>query len=330
MEQQLRDWFNTYYPSAVEKIEAVPEFSKAYPLYLQLKEEQNLLKSYRTYEQETQKTAYMRVKLCKKVPAIPHLEALEMKHLTKLQKHYHAGLERTCGVAFVTFRSIEALNKVRAAHGNASTAFFQLHEACSPSDVNWTYVNSTPLHGMCFKFALTLLFIVIFLVFLTPTNFINFFTSIYEQGVGSAGAGFIGEYLPTILLLVYQQVLLPYTIDFLVSTERHVSKSEAAVSSMTKFLLFNSFYVFFLQFFGMQFIKVVDMAIYGNLNAWVTKVANSLTSTGQFFCIFMLQMALLGNAIDMLQPLRLVLVKVAEYQAITQEERVKAYTVTLT
>lgn len=327
VEQQLRDWLDSHYPGAVAKVEAVPEFSKAYPLYTQLKNEQGLLRSYRTYERETQKTAHIRVKLCTKVPAIQHLEALETKHLAKLQRHYHAGLDRTCGVAFITFRSVEALNKVKASYSNTEGVFFQLHEACSPADVNWNYVNSSPLHGACFKLALTLLFIILFLLVLTPTNFINFFTSIYEQGVGSAGAGLVGEYLPTVLLLVYQQVLLPIAIDFLVSTEHHVSKSEAAVSSMTKFLLFNSFYVFFLQFFGMQFIKIVDLAIYGDLNSWVGKVANSLTSTGQFFTIFMVQMALLGNGLDLLQAGRLIVIKIAQWQALTQEDKEKAYVV---
>ena len=51
-EQQLQEWMDTHFPNAVVRIEVVPEFSKAYPLYLSLKDEQEKLKLYRMYERE--------------------------------------------------------------------------------------------------------------------------------------------------------------------------------------------------------------------------------------------------------------------------------------
>jgi hypothetical protein len=96
---------------------------------------------------------------------------------------------------------------------------------------------------------------------------------------------------------------------------------------MQKFLLFNSFYVFFLQFFGMQFIQIVGTVLNGDIDSWVSRTANSLTSTGQFFTVFMAQMAFLWNGMDLLQGGRLVGIKIAEAMAITNEEKEKAYIV---
>ena len=326
-EKQLWDWFNAVCPGAVEKIEAVPEFSSAYPVYLQLKKYQNMLHFYRLYEQNTQKTAYMRVKICQKVAAIPYLENEEKTLLEKLQNYYFSGLEHTCGAAFVTFHSQSALLQVKNAHKNSPFGvFFELHEACSPLDVNWENVNSTPMKGKLNRFALTVVFAVVFLVILTPTNFTFLLTHLYKHSV-SIGADVLESYLPTILLFLYQQVFLPYTMDCLVSRERHVSKSEATASNMIKMLVFNSFYVFFLQFFGMQFITLLRNALQSDMTTWVQTISNSLTSTGQFFTIYLLQLTFWGNGLDLLQPLRLIQVKLAEYRAISQEHYVAAYTV---
>ena len=273
----------------------------------------------------------MRLNLCgKKVAAIPYYEKLEQKHLAKLQKYYLSGKDKNCGVGFITFRSVDSMERAQSSYRNYGSVFFSLKNACSASDVNWEFVNSNALHGRCYMFALTFLFILVFFVILTPTNFINYFTSFYSTVTGDIGASLIGEYLPTILLLVYQQVILPYAIDFLVTTECHTNKSEATISSMTKFLLFNSFYVFFLQFFGLQFIKLVDLALDRDLSAWVSLVANSLTSTGQFFCVFMSQLAFMANGLDMLQAGRLVSIKFSEFMALTAEEKEKAYIVSVT
>lgn len=330
-EEKLREWFDTHFPNAVVRVEVIPEFSKAFPVYEKLKEEQEKLKLYRAYERETQKSAEVRLSLCgSKVPAILHFEKLEEKHLTKLHKYYMQGKERNCGVGFITFRSTEAMERAKSSYRSYENVSFMLMSACSSSDVNWQYVNSNPLHGACFMFVLTIAFILVFFIILTPANFINFFTSFFQTVAGDVVAGLLGEYLPTLLLLVYQQVILPYAIDFLVSTERHISKSEATVSSMTKFLLFNSFYVFFLQFFGLQFIKLVDLAINNTLDSWVDRIANNLTSTGQFFCVFMAQMAFIANGLDLLQVGRLVLIKYSQFMAVTKEEKEKAYIVTST
>lgn len=69
---------------------------------------------------------------------------------------------------------------------------------------------------------MTTLFVIIFLFLLTPSAFITFASeAMSEIGVPEAISGLIGNYLPTIFLIIYMSVILPMVINWLTSLEKH-------------------------------------------------------------------------------------------------------------
>lgn len=97
---------------------------------------------------------------------------------------------------------------------------------------------------------------------LTPTSFTVYIGEFLEQlgakpSVGSA----LSIYLPSLLLLLYQQIILPLAVTFLVKLEKHHNQAEATNSSLRKFLFYLAFYVFLYPLLGLQFYQIIEMIL---------------------------------------------------------------------
>ena len=131
------------------------------------------------------------------------------------------------------------------------------------------------------------IFIVLFLIILTPTSFNSLIVEFFESiGAKAIVGGIVGGYLPSLLLLIYQQVIMPEAVEFLVELERHPYKHDEISSGLRKYLFYFAFYIFVYPLFGLQFIQLIDLLINSDSN-WEQDFADNINTTGQFFTIFL-------------------------------------------
>jgi hypothetical protein len=145
-------------------------------------------------------------------------------------------------------------------------------------------------------------------------------------GINSAFLGFLGLYVPDLMLLLYQLVLVPYTVIFLVNLERHFSKSKEVISAMRKFLLFFMFNILFVPAIGMQAYKIIEMALNTeSFNAWSKAMVGRVNSTSMWFMAYIVTQTFIVSAKELIQPGRVIEVRYRSFRAISERETYNAY-----
>lgn len=175
------------------------------------------------------------------------------------------------------------------------------------------------------RMGLTLIFSFIFLFVVTPSFFLKYIDIILsETTYGSFLLGFLNQFLPPILMILYQLVIIPFFVKLFVKFERHVVVSKELVSSFQKFTIFFVFYLFLVPALGLSFMNTIIQFRLGN-ESFVEAMSVGITSAGQYLLTFIIHQTLLSLPIDLLDPGRLISVAIKSKKAITHEQKAKAY-----
>eukprot|EP00743_Colponemidia_sp_Colp-15_P010510 GILK01011581.1.p1 GENE.GILK01011581.1~~GILK01011581.1.p1 ORF type:complete len:435 (-),score=70.25 GILK01011581.1:217-1395(-) len=178
------------------------------------------------------------------------------------------------------------------------------------------------MHKTFRRVLLNLLLFVLFFSVVTPVTILQRlapFTEKIERYMYNATLFhmFIVDYLPTLLLILINSVLVPVAIDYCAEWERFDLKSQkekAVLSKNLVFLLINSL---FLPMFGLSSIQTfVELSGEYELDAW-NKVLGSilLTSSGAFFIRYLIQSTFISNCSQLLAVSELLNTKWREWQS---------------
>lgn len=169
---------------------------------------------------------------------------------------------------------------------------------------------------------LMIIFIVVFFIFVTPTAFVRFINGVLEGvGFGSLVHGIFKTFLPSLLLLVFQDVILYNSVNYIVAQEKRTSKSMELASKLTYFLLFLGFYVFLLQVLGLQ---TIFYATINGWDVWRQDLVYRLSATGVFFSVFILHQGFLKGGLILLNPGKVISPKIKFKMAKTELEKLRA------
>ena len=310
------------------RVYVVPALCKALGYQKELDKANEELKHYIDVERVKNKRETIKTKtFCgEKRDAIEFWEEKVGEFEKKLEIEKELAMAITSGVCIVSFMGPVDIREVRE---KCSKAFPRSKVApiVMPGDINWENIEVDESSGGWKHFCSTLLFFYVFLILLTPAAFLGYISEILSGiGLPSAFLGFLSVYLPEILLLVYQIVLVPSAVAFLVRKEYHTSKSNEILSAMRKYLLFFMFNMLFIPAVGMQVIDIISMVLdSGDFSSWSEDMVKRINNTSVWFMVFIATQAFIVNGGELLQLGRVFGVRFKIFRAIGDREKYNAY-----
>jgi hypothetical protein len=177
-----------------------------------------------------------------------------------------------------------------------------------------------------YRLCMLSVFVVIFIVFLTPATFLNYIDALlFNLGLLDIFDYLLQNYLSTLILLIYQSVILPKFIEYLVKKEKQVDRAREMVSALRKYLIYNLVYVFLIPVAGISFAKMVQQIYNDGFSKWQVFIAESISHAGLFFTNFIIHQTFIIQGVNLLTPARLLEIKTKQVAAISQEEKLMAY-----
>ena len=245
----------------------------------------------------------------------------------ELEEEKELSVANTTGVCILVFAEPVEIQEIR---DKCAKAFpkSKVLRIVIPSDINWENIDVDDCRIKWKPIFYTLLFFYAFLIVLTPTAFLGYINKILRSiGLSSGLLGFLSVYMPGTLLLLYQIVLVPTAVTFLVRKEHHISKSNEILSAMRKYLLFFMFNILFIPAVGMQLIDIMAMVIYSasELSAWSEAMIKRVNNTSMWFMAFIVTQAFIVNGIELIQVGRLFGVRFKAFRAVGDREKYNAY-----
>jgi hypothetical protein len=309
---------------AIRSIYCVPYFVHAYQYFLKLENAEKKLK-YLVYDLEVRKSRPMIWKNWQKVDGINFFtrkaDSYKRKVL-RLQKEYK---DQNSGIAFIICEN-KALASSIISTGlqHPDIKAWTCETAPSPGDLIWKNIGLDPSTSFLRKVITNFAFLIIFLIFLTPASFIKQIEDLFKRmGIQLIG-GVVAMYLPSLLLLLYQALILPFVVDYMVKREKHDKKHKEISSGLKKYLFYLIFYWFLYPVLGLQFIEFVRMFLNEDSN-WQQLFSLRITESGQFFTVFLIHQAFLKNGWDLIVAYKFFWAQAKSILASTSTERTLAY-----
>lgn len=318
--------------SEVTSVYIVPNYAPAYRTSLLIKEAKAALALAKEREPLTGKPEMVRPKLCaKKVKAeifyTAKIEELEAQQIRELD----GGRHLSSGQAFIEFSSVQAAEKAQQGFhkmpwqpNDFNIAKWKVTHAPSLSELNWHNLDANLTKIKVTRIVYQILFVFLFLIFLTPAAVLAYIGSL-ASFLGEWVIGFIGEYLPTIIIVLLHSVLLPWCIKFLVKKEMHYTKSAEILSATFKYFIFMLFYVFIIPLLGLQFIQIISSVVSGENEDWASLFATRLVKSSRFFTVLMIHAVFLGSGFDIVALGKVIVVAIKKKRALTDTERKQIY-----
>lgn len=270
---------------------------------------------------------------CKKKDELEVCKQKEEELMKKVQAAAHVDAKViNSGTAFVvTGSKVEALalyDQLRAGKipdPELQSRKWRVSFASGADNVLWECLAPT---GCTLTFKRVLLNVIFFLVafiFMTPTGFLQYIKLIFGSFASGSAVGFIEQYLPTICMFIYMDILLPFFIEKLVKFEQHRTHSEARISAMRKYTFFFVVYLYLVPLIGFQIVELIDVLNSGDTGSLLTKMESRFTKTGLFFFIYMIHMTFLKNGGLLLSAGIFVSRKLGERKALLPATKARAY-----
>lgn len=317
------------YGSGVLSVYTIPYYQPSYKLFLELEEAQQKLRYYEHDFNKSGKRPETISKKLKKVDAITYYEKKIDKLSTKSAESKIRGLHTNSGRAYIlcdTPKLVKEIIDFRVERDAIiKTEDWKFKAASNPADINWQNVGQKKKFGLAFKLLYNGIFLGLFLILLTPTSFNTLIQDFFESvGASEMFEGIVGVYLPSLLLLIYQQVILPEAVEFLVEREKHAYKHDEVSSGLRKYLFYLMFYIFLYPLLGLKFIGFIEIFFESETN-WQEEFAESINATGQFFTIFLVHETFVKNGWDLMVTGKYFKSKARALLATTDAEKLLAY-----
>ncbi|CAG9328895.1 TMEM63C_3 [Blepharisma stoltei] len=330
IQPKLLEKFKKEFEDDVLGVYVVPNYTESYEAYLAINEAKGQLRKYslkleKSIQKGKMKRPMIRPRFFRsKVDAIEYYSGKVEKYQIIYENKLGEGKKGNTGYAYIMCRTPSAAENVKKHFkrniDDLNSILWFAHTAPAPHEIKWenmTY-NHILIRGK--RILLLAFFMLLFFVWVTPAGFLKFFSDlISEFSVRSYFESVFNQYLPTLLLIFYQQVILYYSINYIVSHEKRTSLAMETVSRFEKYLIFMAFYVFILQAIGLQ--TIMQISIDGFWNKWRRDLPIAITQTGQFFTVFIIHQTFISNGLDLLRPVSVIMTKIKLSLPYSAEEK---------
>jgi hypothetical protein len=270
------------------------------------------------------------VRFFKCLDAIEYYSEEKRRLTEEISTQLSQGKHSNTGTGFILCRSVADLHIILTTFkGNSiypETLSWKLSRAPAPSEVKWENYN---LEGGLHMFKRVLIYVVFFIIFfllLTPAGIFSFLSLILSDiGAGALLVGLFGRMLPSLILFLYQSVILRNSVKFIVELEKLKNKSSEIINSLVKIAIVMVFYILFVPLLGMQAYNLIENVLEGDVDEWRRKLAGGICYSGQLFALFIIHIFFLKNGADLLQIPKLFRVKFRQARALNETERLLAY-----
>lgn len=299
-----------------EEIIVLPDYRKAYKVLEDYIANCKLLTHYQALNEV--KGGRVRIGVCRKRDAVEHYFGKLLKLKGLLEEEVAQAQFRNCGVAFVRLTNPGGELPKKGCAGGEET-----YEADQPAEIQWRNVHINQKKMRCRRLSITLGFLLLFMVVLTPATFLNYVGAVADAN--PALVGFMACYIPTLALLVYQSGILPIIVYYIVKLEKHSSLSREMKKTMILFLLYMVTHVFLVPAMGLQVIDFVAAVVQGDLSEIGTGMVSRVVVSALFFNIMIVHSVFIGNGFYLLQFGVIAKILWGRRNAVTEEERQVAH-----
>jgi Cytosolic domain of 10TM putative phosphate transporter/Calcium-dependent channel, 7TM region, putative phosphate len=326
--EEVQNLLKNQYGPGVKSVYSVPDYNNIYKNYINLLEYKNKLKFVLYDYEKTGVRPLIRNKYLRKVDGINLYETKIAEELEIIKKSIIQYADTNSGIVFVVCDSILLVNEIleKGLQSNdIDKTDWKFKKAPSPKDIMWQSVGSNGPKPVIIRAIVNLLFVIVFLVVLTP----SYFTFLIQYCLSYVGldrwiGNTIGMYVPTLLLLIYQQLILPTAVDFLVSQEIHMKKHNIVSSGLKKYLFYLIFYILMYPLLGMQFVDLIKF-FFNEEIPWQYTFGTRMKETGEFFTIFLIHETFIKNGWDLMVTGKYFASKAKSIIASTSIEKLLAY-----
>ena len=299
--ETMKNHIGEHFHSSIKLVYTVPYLLIPYKHFLKVKNNERKLKLL-NHDLEVSGESTMIKKRCKRVDGLTYYEKKRFWNLTKAHETRTKFGEFNAGIGFIMFtNNVSASNFLRAGFETPKglcTDKWEISIAPVSHDILWENVGFDRTYALLMKIFLNLAFILIFLVIITPSAFEEQLQIYLDYtGLTQLVVGTLAVSLPSLVLIIYQLIILPPVVNFMVKKEKHIKKHTCITSSLKKYFFFLLFYTLIFPILGLQFLGVVELFITGN---WQFELGTKVNYTGELFFVFMIHQAFLKNGFDLL------------------------------
>lgn len=270
---------------------------------------------------------------CRKTDELETCQKKEAELLAKVHAAAMVPPKVQCsGTAFVvTASKLEALgllHQLQAGKVQDSTLQsrkWQVSFASGGDNVLWESLSPSGCTLGLKRVLLNVIFVLVAFIFMTPTGFLQYVGLIFGSFASGSAVGFIEQFLPTICMFLYMEIVLPFFIEKLVKLEQHRTHSGSRVSAMRKYMAFFVGYLYLVPLIGFQIIELISVVTSGDFGDLLDKMQSRFTKTGLFFFIYLIHATLIKNGSLLLAAGVLVSRKLGERKALLQASKARAY-----
>lgn len=204
-----------------------------------------------------------------------------------------------------------------------SPSILTLSASGSDKDLIWENLNQHIGLSICKKLFSNLTFILLFLVLFTPLALSSLISDILNDL--SLDIPYVSQSLSSVVLSLFQYIIVPYIIRVLTQQELHKLRSEVNTSRIFKYLLYTIMNIIIFPLIGTVTLTVfVQKMIEVEILEWNVSFAKNFGRVGEFFVNFVISMGFVSNVLDLLALSSYFAGKVSEWQARTAHEENKA------
>ena len=308
--------------TSVKSVYTLPQLIDPYKYYLKVKENEKKLKFLKFDLESTGKRPIVRNK-CQKVDGIEYYEKMKKKNLQKVEEMKVEVRNVNAGVAFITFYNKTAARLLVMAGLNPTENLNLIEWECKTAPVScdliWENIGIDTSYGFFRKLLVNFMFILVFLVIITPSYLEGIIKKYMDYlNLTSLIVGTLAVSLPSLILIIYQLIILPPAVNFMVNQEKHTKKHTQVTSRLKKYFFFLIFYTLFFPILGVQFINFLLLLFSGD---WELELGTKVNLTGQLFFVFLIHQAFLKNGFDLLVASKYIWSATKAFMATTQTEK---------
>lgn len=328
---EVKEIFAEQFPDDILSVYVPPNLAKAYGLHLELQEAKKELMHYHDYlKHKNERATFREHFFSSKRDAIEYFQE-KVDRLTKeMMIEYELKKGECCGFAFVLCKTPASTFDIMKTFQRTSTFMncekWRIHKAPAPGEINWQNVTVHKKSIWIVRVALFLMFFIFFFLLVTPAAILQILVEIFKfLGFGNITKGVFSQFLPSLILLLYQSAIVRHTVLSIVQREELPNKSEETVSALFKYLLVMITYTFIVPLVGLQVYALITDTFVGDFEETKSGITNQAGYSGLFFTIFIMQLTFLKCGSDLLQIPKYVRVFFRQRRAVNERERLMAY-----
>ena len=178
---------------------------------------------------------------------------------------------------------------------------WRLSEAPYEADLLWRNPPEDNLASMLKRWVLNFLFILLFLILLTPLTMVGIIADLLEEfELPIETTSFVTYSLPSITISLFHSIIIPLAIRFLTDLEKNSLHSRAFTNA---FILYIGYSIGIMVFFPLLeavtlksvFTKLAEI----DISKWSITLVSNIVMVGEFFVNFVISMAIGSNFLDL-------------------------------